>query len=92
MVQAAKPEAIVHKLTALTNFRSLKHFDDECTQTNRLRTERLDYLLEAAQVTGTRRVIAQIFTGCPNNRQGGKIKTEKDLLDPQPASANCDDT
>jgi nucleoside-diphosphate-sugar epimerase len=46
-----------------------------------------DYLLEAANLAGTRRVIAQSFTGWPNQPTGGPVKTEDDPLDPEPPAS-----
>jgi nucleoside-diphosphate-sugar epimerase len=86
-VGAAQPEVIVHELTALSSFKHLKRFDDEFAVTNRLRTEGLDHLLAAARANGVRRVIAQSFTGWPNLRAGGPVKTEEDPLDPSPPAA-----
>lgn len=83
-VAAAKPEVVVHQLTALAHMRSLKHFDDEFAITNRLRGQGLDYLLAAARMNGARRFIAQSFTGWPNIREGGRVKAEHDPLDPSP--------
>jgi nucleoside-diphosphate-sugar epimerase len=86
-VKQAKPDAIIHQLTALSRFQNLKRFDAEFAETNRLRTVGLDYLLPAARAAGTRRVLAQSFTGWPNAREGGPIKTEDDPLDPHPPAA-----
>jgi 2-alkyl-3-oxoalkanoate reductase len=85
-VTAARPEVIVHQLTALTGVRDIRRFDDQFALTNRLRTEGLDHLLEAARATGVRRFVAQSFTGWPNIREGGPLKTEEDPLDPDPPS------
>ncbi|HEY8446299.1 MAG TPA: NAD(P)-dependent oxidoreductase [Thermomicrobiales bacterium] len=86
-VAVAKPDVIIHQLTALSGFRNLKRFDQEFAETNRLRTEGLDYLLKAARASGVRRVIAQSYTGWPNIREGGPVKTEADPLDPNPPAA-----
>ena len=83
-VAQAEPDVIIHQLTALASFKNLKRFDDEFATTNRLRTTGLDYLLRAARAAGTRRVIAQSFTGWPNIREGSPVKTEEDPLDPNP--------
>ncbi len=83
-VREAEPEVIVHQLTALKGVNNLRHFDDAFALTNRLRTEGLDYLLRAGRTVGTRRLIAQSYTGWPNIRQGGPVKTEQDPLDPEP--------
>lgn len=86
-VTAARPEAIVHQMTALASMRSLKHFDDEFALSNRLRTEGTRHLIEAARAAGVQRFVAQSFTGWPNIREGGRVKTEDDPLDPSPPAA-----
>src|SRR5271166_5710820 len=83
-VMEARPEIIVHEMTALTNASDLTHFDSAFAVTNRLRTEGLDHLLGAAKEAGARRVIAQSFSGWPYARTGGPVKTEEDPLDPAP--------
>jgi nucleoside-diphosphate-sugar epimerase len=80
-VLAAAPQVIVHEMTALASLRSLRNFDREFAGTNELRTRGTDNLLAAAAEAGTRRVIAQGFTGWPNERSGGPVKTENDPLD-----------
>ena len=85
-VAAARPDAIIHQMTALASMRSLKNFDRELAQTNRLRTEGTSYLLEAAHAAGTATFIAQSYTGWPNARGGSRVKTEQDALDPDPPS------
>jgi nucleoside-diphosphate-sugar epimerase len=79
-----RPEAIVHEATALTGASDIRHFDRSFAQTNRLRTEGADALLEAARETGVRRFVAQSFAGWPYAREGGPVKTEDDPLDPNP--------
>lgn len=83
-VVSARPDAIIHQMTALASMRSLKNFDDEFALTNRLRTEGTSYLLEAAHTAGTTTFIAQGFTGWPNERAGSRVKTERDAPDPNP--------
>lgn len=83
-VTAARPDVIIHQLTALAGPGDLRHFDRTFSVTNELRTRGTDYLLEAANAAGTRRVIAQSFTGWPNRPTGAPVKTEADPLDPHP--------
>jgi nucleoside-diphosphate-sugar epimerase len=83
-VVGAKPEVVIHQLTALTGFRDLKHWDREWAQTNRLRTEGTDHLLEGARAAGTRGFIAQSYAGWPYAREGGAVKTEDEPFDPDP--------
>jgi nucleoside-diphosphate-sugar epimerase len=83
-VRAASPEVIVHQMTALADMRSLRNFDRVFAATNELRTTGTDNLLAAAAAAGTRRLVAQSYTGWPNQRSGGPVKTESDPLDPRP--------
>jgi len=43
-------------------------------------------VLAAAEASGARRFVAQSYTGWPNIREGGPVKTEDDPLDPNPAA------
>lgn len=83
-VAAARPDAIVHQMTALAGLTDLRHFEQAFAVTNRLRTEGTDHLLEAARRAGVQRVIAQSYAGWPYARTGGPVKTEGDPLDPSP--------
>jgi nucleoside-diphosphate-sugar epimerase len=83
-VAEAEPRVIIHQMTALAGGQDLRHFDRTFATTNELRTKGIDHLLAAAQATGVRRLIAQSFTGWPNERVGGPVKTEDDPLDPDP--------
>jgi nucleoside-diphosphate-sugar epimerase len=83
-VAAAEPDVIIHQLTALTGMNSMRRFDRTFADTNLLRTVGTDNLLAAARAAGVRRFIAQSFTGWPNERTGGPVKTERDPLDPNP--------
>lgn len=86
-VRQAKPEVLIHQLTAIPVSFNLRRFDREFAMTNRLRTEGTDHLLRAAPAAGCRRFIAQSYAGWPYARTGGWIKAEEDpLLDsPEPA-------
>jgi nucleoside-diphosphate-sugar epimerase len=89
-VARAKPDAVVHQMTALAKMNDLKHFDRGFARTNELRTRGTDYLLDAAEAAGVRRFVAQSFTGWPNAREGAPIKTEEDSLDPDPPAAQSE--
>jgi nucleoside-diphosphate-sugar epimerase len=80
----ARPDAIVHEMTALGAASDLVRFDRTFAQTNRLRTEGLNNLVAGARQAGTRRLVAQSFCGWPYAREGGPVKTEDDPLDPDP--------
>jgi 2-alkyl-3-oxoalkanoate reductase len=81
---AARPEVVIHELTAIKGATDLAHFDRTFAATNRLRTEGLDSLIAAARECGARRFIAQSFCGWPYARLGEPVKTEEDPLDPSP--------
>jgi 2-alkyl-3-oxoalkanoate reductase len=83
-VAAAEPDAIIHQMTALTGSSDLRRFDRTFATTNELRTVGTDNLLAGARAAGVRRFVAQSFTGWPNERTGGPVKTEADPLDPNP--------
>ena len=86
-VGRAEPEVVIHQMTQIGPVTSLRNFDRLFEVTNRLRTEGTDHLLAAANAAGARRFIAQSFTGWPNIRSGGLVKTEEDPLDPDPPAA-----
>jgi 2-alkyl-3-oxoalkanoate reductase len=83
-VLGAEPEIVIHQMTALLGVKSFRKFDEGFAQTNRLRTEGLDYLLEAARTASARRFIAQSFGNWNYERTGSTLKTEDDPLDPHP--------
>jgi 2-alkyl-3-oxoalkanoate reductase len=86
-VREAAPEVIVHQMTALSDLSDFSRFDQEFAVTNELRTRGTDYLLEAARLAGTRRFIAQSFTGFTNEYAGTLVKTEDDRLNPDPPAS-----
>ena len=51
-VGRARPDVIVHQLTAIPAALDLRHFDRDFALTNRLRTEGTDHLLSAGQALG----------------------------------------
>ena len=84
VVANAEPDAIVHEATALAGKTDFRHWDESFADTNRLRTDGTDSLLEAARKTGVTRVVAQSYAGWPYAREGGPVKSEDDPLDAQP--------
>jgi 2-alkyl-3-oxoalkanoate reductase len=83
-VTRARPEVLIHQLTALTGVTSFKRFDKEFAATNLLRTEGTDHLVEAAVAAGTRRIVAQSYGNWNYARTGTGLKSEEDALDPRP--------
>jgi nucleoside-diphosphate-sugar epimerase len=85
VVGRARPEVIVHQLTAIPASLDLRHVDREFGPTNRLRVEGTDHLLSAGHAVGVRRFVAQSNGAFPYARTGGPVKREEDPLDPAPA-------
>ncbi|MEU7860528.1 NAD(P)-dependent oxidoreductase [Nonomuraea sp. NPDC049141] len=81
-VAKARPDVIVHQMTAISGKPDIKHFDRWFAVTNRLRTEGTDHLLAAAEATGVSHFIAQGYASWNGIRTGGWVKTEEDPLDP----------
>ncbi|MFF4112540.1 NAD-dependent epimerase/dehydratase family protein [Streptomyces sp. NPDC001714] len=84
-VAAARPDVIVHQLTAISVAHAgkpdIRHPDRWFALTNRLRIEGTDHLLAAAEATGVRHVVAQSHASWNGIREGGWVKTEEDPLD-----------
>jgi nucleoside-diphosphate-sugar epimerase len=83
-VARARPDVIVHQLTAIPPLLDLRHFDRDFALTNRLRTEGTDHLLSAGQAVGVQRFVAQSNI-IAYARTGGPVKSEEDPVDPTPA-------
>ena len=86
-VAAARPDAIVHEMTAISVAHGgkpdIKHIDRWFATTIRLRTEGTDHLLDAAKANGVSHIVAQSYGSWNGIRDGGWVKTEKDPLDPE---------
>jgi nucleoside-diphosphate-sugar epimerase len=82
-VGRAKPDVIVHQLTAIGAL-DMRHFDRDFALTNRLRTEGTDHLLSAGQAVGVQRFVAQSYFAS-YARTGAAVKSEEDPFDPAPA-------
>ncbi len=80
-VAAARPDVIVHQMTAIAGKADMKHFDRWFATTNQLRTKGTDHLLAAAEATGVSHVVAQSYASWNGIREGGWVKTEEDPLD-----------
>ena len=82
-VARARPDVIVHQLTALAGV--MRYSERDAAPTNRLRTEATDHLLSAGHAVGVQRFVAQGVAGYgAYMRTGGPVKSEKDPLDPTP--------
>jgi nucleoside-diphosphate-sugar epimerase len=83
-VGRARPDVIVHQLTAIGELLDMRHFDRDFALTNRLRTEGTNHLLSAGQAVGVRRFVAQSYFAS-YARTGAAVKSEEDPVDPAPA-------
>jgi nucleoside-diphosphate-sugar epimerase len=81
-VAAAKPDTVVHQMTAIAGKPDMKHMDRWFATTNRLRTEGTDHLLAAAEASGVSHVVAQSFGSFNGIRTGAWVKTEEEPLEP----------
>src|ERR687895_304770 len=81
-VGKAKPDVIVHQLTALAG-KGMRGLKRRVAITNRLRSEGTDHLLSAGRAAGVRRFVAQSNYAL-YARTGGPVKSEEDPLDPAP--------
>ena len=79
-VGRARPEVIVHQLTALAGV-DIRHPERGIAMTNRVRIEGTDHLLSAGQAVGVRRFVAQSIGMGFYVRTGGPVKSEEDPLD-----------
>jgi 2-alkyl-3-oxoalkanoate reductase len=89
-VARAEPDAVIHQMSALAGQPDLPRFDDWFARTNELRTVGTENLLAAARASGVKRFVVQSYTGWPNTREGGPVKTEEDPLDPAPPPAQAE--
>jgi len=77
-VERARPDAVVHQLTALPERLDTRRVVRQLEETNRLRAEGTERLLEAALGSGARVFVAQSLAFA--HRPGGARKTEEDPL------------
>ena len=90
----ARPQMVIHQLTAIPAALDMRQFDRDFALTNLLRTEGTRHLLAAAVDVGATHFIAQSFAGWTYGRSGNgssknktkatRLKTEEDALDPNP--------
>ncbi|MCG6498884.1 NAD(P)-dependent oxidoreductase [Kitasatospora sp. A2-31] len=84
-VAAARPDAVVHQMTAISVAHAgkpdIKHPDRWFARTNRLRREGTSHLLAAAEAAGVPHLVAQGYASWNGIREGGWVKTEEDPLD-----------
>jgi nucleoside-diphosphate-sugar epimerase len=86
-VAAAAPEVVVHQLTAIPDEVNPRKLDQVFAETNRLRTEGLNHLLDAAQAAGVRRVVAQSFQMWVSARNGPPVQSEDDPVETDPPAS-----
>ncbi len=79
-VATARPDVIVHQLTAIPEALDMRHAERAFELTNRLRTDGTDHLLSAGQAVGVRRFVAQSNI-VAYARTGAAVKREEDAVD-----------
>jgi nucleoside-diphosphate-sugar epimerase len=85
-VARARPDVIVHQLTAIPGGLDMRHFDRDFALTNRLRTEGTDHLLSAGQAVGVRRFVAQSVAAFGAYGGAGEpVRREEDAFGAAPA-------
>src|SRR5918992_2067668 len=82
VVGKARPEVIVHQLTALAG-KGMRGLKRRVAMTNRLRSDGTDHLLSAGQAVGGQRFVAQSNYAL-YARTGGPGKSEEEPVDPTP--------
>jgi nucleoside-diphosphate-sugar epimerase len=84
-VAKARPDAIVHQMTALSVAHAGKpnprRVDRFFATTNRLRSDGVDNLLAAAEASGVSHVVVQGHASMNGIHTGGWVKTEEDPLE-----------
>ena len=82
-VARARPEVVVHQLTALGGPTDFRHVKRMAAATNRLRVEGTDHLLAAARAVGARKVVAQ-SNAMWMERTGRAVADEGERIEPNP--------
>ncbi len=83
----ARPDVVIHVMTALRGVQDYKNFDKSFAKTNLLRTAGTDNLLYAAREAGVRKFVAHSFAGWNYARDGSAAKRESDPFDAHPPSS-----
>ena len=82
-VGRARPDVIVHEMTALSGV--MRYSERAVAPTNLLRTEGTDHLLSAGHAVGVQRFVAQGVAGFgAYRRASGRANSEEQPLDPAP--------
>ena len=79
-VARARPDVIVHQLTAIPETIDFRHPEGAFEPTNRLRIDGTDHLLSAGQAVGVRRFVAQSNVGAYGST-GAAVQSEDDPVD-----------
>ena len=86
-VTEAAPDVVVHELTSIPDTIDPRKLDSQFAETNRLRTEGTDHLLEAARAADVRRFVAQSFATWVYARTGGPVKDELAPIEADPPAS-----
>jgi nucleoside-diphosphate-sugar epimerase len=86
-VVAARPEVLIHQLTALPREMNIRRYPQDIEPTNRLRVETTPHFLAAAREAGARRVIFQSISFMAAPSGPPVVDESAPLMDTPPASA-----
>ena len=86
-VVGARPEVLIHQLTALPREVSIRGYFDQLETTNRLRAQTTPYFLAAAREAGARRAIFQSISFVTATEGGAVVEESAPLMDMRPAEA-----
>jgi nucleoside-diphosphate-sugar epimerase len=88
-VSEARPDVVIHQLTALPTKYNPRRIRRTYRETDRLHREGTDHLLAAALSAGAKRFVVQSIA-FSYQRTGGPVKAENAPLDPSPPKAMVD--
>jgi nucleoside-diphosphate-sugar epimerase len=88
-VGAARPEVLIHQLTALPRQMNMRKYAEQIEPTNRLREETTPIFLAAAREAGVRRVIFQSISFIAAPSGPPVVDETAPLMDSRPANATA---
>jgi nucleoside-diphosphate-sugar epimerase len=88
-VVAARPEVLIHQLTALPREMNIRRYAEQLEPTNRLRKETTPPFLAAAREAGARRVIFQSISFIAAPAGSPVVDESAPLMDTPPANATA---
>ena len=81
-VSSSAPDVVVNEMTAISELRNYKKFDQEFALTNRLRVEGTSHLLAASRQVEVKKVVVQSLAGWPFEQTGAAANSEEADFEP----------